>query len=73
MDIFTYPDWMFPTSDIYWHSKVGKWYKTGGKEGEPPTGPLKRLLDIYAQIMKQKDIKKAHKLVLKAVKESGVK
>ena len=68
MDLFTYPDWVFPTSDIYWHGKVGKWYKTGGKEGEPPTGPLKKLLDIYAQIMKQKDINKAHRLVLEAVK-----
>jgi len=68
MDLFTYPDWVFPTSDIYWHSTVGKWYKTGGKEGEAPTGPMKRLLDIYARILAEKDIEKAHRLVHEAVK-----
>jgi peptide/nickel transport system substrate-binding protein len=68
MDLFTYPDWVFPTSDIYWHSQVGKWYMKGGKEGEAPTGPLKRLLDIYARILKEKDIQKAHRLVLDAVR-----
>ncbi len=47
MDLFTYPDWVFPTLAKYWHPKVGKWYETGGKEGETPTGPLKKLLDLY--------------------------
>ncbi|MBC7529287.1 MAG: ABC transporter substrate-binding protein [Chthonomonadaceae bacterium] len=68
MDLFTYPDWVFPTSDNYWHSKVGKWYKTGGKEGEAPTGIMKELLAIYAKIIDEKDIEKAHKLVQEAVK-----
>jgi peptide/nickel transport system substrate-binding protein len=68
MDLFTYPDWVFPTSDIYWHSQVGKWYKTGGKEGEAPTGTTKKLLDIYARIINEKDINKAHQLVHEAVK-----
>ena len=36
MDLFTYPDWVFPTLAKYWHPKVGKWYETGGEKGEPP-------------------------------------
>ena len=27
MDLFTYPDWVFPTLPKYWHPKVGKWYE----------------------------------------------
>ena len=68
MDLFTYPDWVFPTSDLYWHSKVGKWYKTAGKEGEAPTGVMLELLDIYAKIQKEKDIDKAHQLALDAIR-----
>lgn len=68
MDLFTYPDWVFPTSDTYWHGKVGKWYKTAGKEGEAPTGIMKDLLAIYAQIQKEPDIHKAHKLALDAIR-----
>jgi peptide/nickel transport system substrate-binding protein len=68
MDLFTYPDWVFPTTDVYWHGKIGKWYKTKGKEGEAPTGVMKELLDIYARILNEKDIQKAHRLVLEAVK-----
>lgn len=68
MDLFTYPDWVFPTSDKYWHIQTGKWYKTSGKEGEAPTGPVKRLVDLYAKIMGQKDLAKAHRLVQDAVR-----
>jgi peptide/nickel transport system substrate-binding protein len=68
MDLFTYPDWVFPTNDTYWHGAVGKWYRTGGKEGEAPTGIMVELLDIYKDILKQKEINRAHELVLKAVR-----
>jgi len=68
MDLFTYPDWVFPTGDLYWHSQIGKWYKTNGQKGEAPDGVMKELLDIYAQILNEKDIEKAHKLVQKAIK-----
>jgi peptide/nickel transport system substrate-binding protein len=67
MDLFTYPDWVFPTLPKYWHPKVGKWYETGGEEGEPPTGPLKSLLDIYDEIKKEENLQKRHKLVQDAV------
>lgn len=68
MDLFTYPDWVFPTTDTYWHGKIGKWYKTGGKQGEAPTGVMKQLLDIYAKIIHEKDREKAHRLVHEAVR-----
>ena len=67
MDLFTYPDWVFPTLSKYWHPRVGKWYETGGKEGEPPTGPLKKLLDLYDAIKKESDLQKRHQYVRDAV------
>ena len=68
MDLFTYPDWVFPTLAKYWHPKVGKWYETGGKEGETPTGPLKKLLDLYDAIKKEPDSQKRHQYVRDAVR-----
>jgi peptide/nickel transport system substrate-binding protein len=68
MDLFTYPDWVFPTEDKYFHPAVGKWYKTGGKEGEAPTGPMKKLLDIYDRIKTERDLEKCHRLVQDAVR-----
>ena len=67
MDLFTYPDWVFPIGETYWHSKIGKWYKTKGEKGEAPDGVVKELMDLYAQVLNEKDIEKAHKLVQKAV------
>ena len=68
MDLFTWPDWVFPTTDTYWHGAVGRWYRTAGKEGEPPTGPMKRLLDLYGRIQSEPDLSRAHALVLEAVR-----
>jgi peptide/nickel transport system substrate-binding protein len=68
MDLFTYPDWVFPTTDNYWHAQVGKWYKTAGKEGEAPTGVMKRLLDIYARILNERDPERCHQLVYEAIR-----
>ena len=68
MDLFTYPDWVFPTTEEVWHGKVGRWYRTGGKEGEPPTGPMKRLLDLYARIQREPDRDRANDLVLDAIR-----
>jgi len=68
MDLFTYPDWVFPTRPLYWHPKVGEWYESGGKKGEAPTGPMKRLLDLYDKIKQEKDLKKRHEYVRQAVR-----
>ncbi|HUU23156.1 MAG TPA: ABC transporter substrate-binding protein [Phycisphaerae bacterium] len=70
MDLFTYPDWVFPAMAKYWHPKVGRWYETGGTEGDPPTpgDPLDRLLKIYDRIKKEKELAKRHELVHQAVR-----
>ena len=68
MDLFTYPDWVFPTSGKYWHPKVGKWYETAGEKGEAPTGVMVDLLDIYDQIKHEKDTDARHRLVQDAVR-----
>lgn len=68
MDLFTYPDWVFPTEDKYWHPAIGRWYRTGGKEGEAPTGPMKVLLDIYDRIKTERDPEKCHRLVMDAIR-----
>jgi len=68
MDLFTFPDWVFPTTNDRWHPAVGQWYMTGGKKGEAPTGIMKQLLDIYDQIKGEGDIAKSHQLVLKAIR-----
>jgi len=67
MDLFTYPDWVFPTLPKYWHPKVGKWYETGGEKGEAPTGPLRDLLDLYDAIKMEPDLRKRHQYVRDAV------
>jgi peptide/nickel transport system substrate-binding protein len=68
MDLFTYPDWVFPTVTSYWHPKVGKWYQTGGKEGEAPEGPMKELIALYDEIKREPDLQKRHRLVHAAVR-----
>jgi peptide/nickel transport system substrate-binding protein len=68
MDLYTYPDWVFPTTPKYWHPAVGDWYDSGGKKGEAPTGPMKELLEIYARIQKEPDREKCHRLIHEAVK-----
>ena len=68
MDLFTYPDWVFPTGQRYWHSQIGQWYETNHQKGEEPTGTPKKLLDIYDQMKNEKDVNKAHALVLTAVR-----
>jgi len=68
IDIYTFPDWVFPTTFKYWHPKVGHWYQTGGKKGEAPTGVMKRLLDIYEEGKQQKDFDKRNEYIREAVR-----
>ena len=68
MDLFTYPDWVFPTRALRWHPIVGAWYESGGARGEPPTGPMKRLLDIYEKMKQEKDLARRHGYVRQAVR-----
>lgn len=67
LDLFTFPGYVFPVFDNTWHPRVGRWYKTGGKEGDPPTGFMKALIDLYEQCKQEPDIEKRHGLVLDAI------
>lgn len=44
------PIYQFPFDERSWMAPAfGIWYKTGGKEGEAPTGDLKKLMELYDQ------------------------
>lgn len=67
LDLFTFPGYVFPTFANTWHPRTGRWYATGGKEGEAPTGVTRTLLDIYERCKREPDIAKRHDLVLDAI------
>ena len=67
LDLFTFPGYVFPTFANTWHPLTGRWYSTGGKEGNAPAGFMKDLLDIYEQCKREPDIEKRHGLVLDAI------
>ncbi len=68
MDVFTYPSWLFPVTNEYWHPLTGLSFQTQGKQGEPPTGPLKELTDLYVRLTTEKDLATKHELVREAVR-----
>lgn len=68
MDICTYPSWVFPVTDEYFHPLEGRYYMTKGQEGIAPTGPMKELTDIYKKIVVEEDLNKRHQLVRDAIR-----
>jgi hypothetical protein len=68
MDIFTFPSWIFPVTNEYWHPLEGLSYLTHNQQGLAPTGPVKELTDLFVQISREKDIAKRHELVREAVR-----
>ncbi len=69
MDIWTYPDWIFPTRSNRAFPTVGKWRQTGGAEGEAPEpgSPAEMLLEIYDAGLAEPDVNKRHELVWDAI------
>ncbi len=69
VDIWTYPDWIFPLRDNRAWPLEGKWRQTGGEEGiEPaPGSPAARLQEIYDRGLAEPDINKRHELVWEAI------
>ena len=69
LDLFTYPSHVFPTQIQTWHPAIGRWYTTGGEEGEAPEpgGVMDQLLKIYEQTKAEPDLEKRHGLVLEAI------
>ena len=45
--IWYYPLFTIPLAEPFFAPQVGLWYRSGGASGIEPTGPMKRLLDLY--------------------------
>lgn len=70
VDIWTYPDWIFPVRDNRAWPMEGKWRQTGGAEGwEPePGSPAARLQALYDQGLSEPDVQKRHEIVWEAIR-----
>lgn len=68
VDLTTYPDNVFPVGNTRFHPLTGLWQQTGGKEGEEPTGVMRKLLDLYEKAIGTKDEIERNGLVLEAIK-----
>ncbi|MBV7327708.1 ABC transporter substrate-binding protein [Chloroflexi bacterium TSY] len=70
LDIWTYPDWIFPLRDNRAWPLQGKWRQTGGEEGEEPLAdsPAARLQAIYDAGLAEPDEEKRHELVWQAIR-----
>jgi len=69
LDIWTYPDWVFPVRDNRAFPMQGKWRQTGGAEGEKPEpgSPAARLQELYDKGLAEPDPQKRHEIVWEAV------
>jgi peptide/nickel transport system substrate-binding protein len=72
VDIWTYPDWLFPLrgggeGSRSWPMQ-GKYRATGGKEGWEPVGVAKQLQDLYDQGVVEPDEQKRHEIVWEAIR-----
>ncbi|NPV78828.1 MAG: ABC transporter substrate-binding protein [Firmicutes bacterium] len=70
MDLWTYPDWVFPVRDSRAWPKVGRWYMTGGEEGEAPEpgSPEEKLIKLYEKGIEEPNVEKRHRYVWDAIK-----
>jgi peptide/nickel transport system substrate-binding protein len=70
LDIWTFPDWLFPLNDRYTWPLNGKYRKTGGEEGweaEPGT-PAYELQQLYFKGLATASIEERHKIVWDAIR-----
>jgi peptide/nickel transport system substrate-binding protein len=74
LDLWTYPDWVFPVRGVGEGTRAfpqqGQFYKTGGEQGwEPePGSPAALLQDLYRQGLQEPDEQKRHEIIWEAVK-----
>jgi peptide/nickel transport system substrate-binding protein len=70
VDLWTYPDWVFPLRNERAWPMTGKWRMTGGAEGEEPApdSPAARLLALYDQGLSEPDEQRRHELVWEAIR-----
>jgi len=69
VDIWTYPDWIFPLRNNRAWPMQGRWRETGGAEGwEPePGSPAAKLQALYDKGMAEPTIEGRHKIVWEAI------
>jgi peptide/nickel transport system substrate-binding protein len=70
VDIWTYPDWVFPLRNNRAWPMQGKYRETGGKEGwEPEVGsPAARLQNLYDKGMQTSSEQERHEIVWEAIR-----
>jgi peptide/nickel transport system substrate-binding protein len=68
LDIWTFPDWIFPLRDNRAWPLEGKYRQTGGEEGWEPTGAALALQEIYDQGLATETVEERHQLVYDAIR-----
>jgi len=81
IDIWTYPDWLFPIVNRYMFPLEGRWYAKGKDTCKPDPkvpndcgvkpatdSPAAKLQALYEKGLAEKDINKRHQVVWEAVK-----
>ncbi len=70
LDIWTFPDWIFPLRKNRAFPQQGKWRETGGAEGEQPVegSPAARLQALYDQGVAEPDPEVRNQIVWDAVR-----
>jgi len=74
IDIWTYPDWIFPLRGGGEGSRAfpmqGLWYQSGGEEGwkPEPDSPAAKLQALYRKGLMEPDIQKRHEIVWEAIR-----
>jgi len=66
IDLINYPDNIFPIGNTRFHPLTGLWNMTGGKQGNPPEGPMKELLDLYEKALGTRNEVERNKIILEA-------
>jgi peptide/nickel transport system substrate-binding protein len=70
LDLWTYPDWVFPVRNNRAFPMQGRWRETGGAEGEEPLAgsPAQKLQALYDQGIQEPDMQKRNEIVWEAVR-----
>ncbi|MGC8779481.1 MAG: ABC transporter substrate-binding protein, partial [Anaerolineae bacterium] len=81
IDIWTYPDWIFPIVNRYMFPLEGRYYAKGKEACKPaadkpyecgvkpaPGSPAEKLQALYEKGLAEKDIEKRHQIVWEAIK-----
>jgi ABC-type transport system substrate-binding protein len=69
LDIWTYPDWIFPVNNRFMFPLEGLWYATGGTQGMPPDpgSPAEQLQALYDQGLAEPDFADRQQIVWDAI------